>query len=251
MTATQTSSASHSAATANKWLVAVAVMLATIVEVLDMTIANVALDHIRGSLSAGVDEAAWVMTSYIVGNAIVIPLTGWLSSVFGRKRFFLFCVALFTVSSVFCGLAPNLQMLVFFRILQGLSGGVMMPLSQAILMETFPAKEQAMAMALWGIGMMLGPVLGPILGGWITDNYSWRWIFYINLPVGALSFLLIALILVDPSYIKRELRRIDWPGLSFLVLGMGCLQILLDKGEREDWFNSNLILTLAILSTIG
>ena len=243
--------APHHAPAANKWLVALAVMLATIMEVLDMTIANVALDHIRGSLSAGVDEAAWVMTSYIVGNAIVIPLTGWLSSVFGRKRFFLFCVALFTLSSVFCGLAPNLQMLVFFRILQGLSGGVMMPLSQAILMETFPAKEQAMAMALWGIGMMLGPILGPILGGWITDNYSWRWIFYINLPVGALSFLLITVILEDPAYIKREVKRIDWLGLSFLVLGMGCLQILLDKGEREDWFSSGLIIALAILSVVG
>jgi len=236
---------------ANKWLVVLAVMLATIVEVLDMTIANVALDHIRGSLSAGVDEAAWVMTSFIVGTAIVIPLTGWLSSVFGRKRFFLFCIALFTASSFLCGSAPNLQTLVLFRVLQGLSGGAMMPLSQAILMETFPSEEQGMAMAVWGVGMMVGPVLGPILGGWITDNYSWRWIFYINVPVGTIAFLLITLILVDPPYIKRALTRIDWLGLSFLVLGMGCLQILLDKGEREDWFHSDLIVTLALLSTVG
>lgn len=247
----QTPLSPQSSATANRWLVALAVMLATIVEVLDMTIANVALDHIRGSLSAGVDEAAWVMTSYIVGNAIVIPLTGWLSSIFGRKQFFLFCIALFTTSSLFCGMSPNLFTLVFFRVLQGLSGGVMMPLSQAILMETFPKEEQGMAMAVWGVGMMLGPVLGPILGGWVTDNYSWRWIFYLNVPVGAIAILLITLILVDPPYIKHKVRRIDWPGLAFLVLGMGCLQMLLDKGEREDWFNSRFIVTLAILSAIG
>jgi DHA2 family multidrug resistance protein len=247
----QASASPPPAPTANKWLVVLAVMLATIVEVLDMTIANVALDHIRGSLSAGVDEAAWVMTSFIVGTAIVIPLTGWLSSVFGRKRFFLFCIALFTASSFLCGSAPNLQTLVLCRVLQGLSGGAMMPLSQAILMETFPSEEQGMAMAVWGVGMMVGPVLGPILGGWITDNYSWRWIFYINVPVGTIAFLLITLILVDPPYIKRALTRVDWPGLSFLVLGIGCLQILLDKGEREDWFNSDLVITLALLSTVG
>jgi len=233
---------------AGKWLVALAVMLATIVEVLDTTIANVALDHIRGSLSAGVDEAAWVLTSYIIGNAIIIPLTGWLGSVFGRKRFFIFCILLFTGSSLCCGAAPNLQVLVAFRVLQGLGGGAMMPLSQAILMETFPPQEQGMAMAVWGVGMMFGPVLGPILGGWITDNYSWRWIFYVNVPVGALAVLLITFILVDPPYIKRASKHIDWLGLSLLVLGMGCLQILLDKGERVDWFNSNLIVILAILS---
>ena len=198
-----------------------------------MTIANVALDHIRGSLSAGVDEAAWVMTSYIIGNAIVIPLTGWLSSVFGRKRFFLFCIAMFTVSSLFCGAAPNLESLVFFRVIQGLSGGVMMPLSQAILMETFSAREQPMAMAVWGLGMMLGPILGPIVGGWITDNYSWRWIFYINIPMGRIAFLLLAAILVDPHYIKRARTHIDWFGLALLVIGMGCLQVALDKGERR------------------
>ena len=191
MEQTPAPTAAH-APVANKWLIAVAVMLATILEVLDMTIANVALDHIRGSLSAGVDEAAWVMTSYIIGTAIVIPLTGWLSSVFGRKRFFLFCIAAFTVSSLFCGAAPNLESLVFFRVVQGLSGGVMMPLSQAILMETFSAREQPMAMAVWGLGMMIGPILGPIVGGWITDNYSWRWIFYINIPMGGIAFFLLA-----------------------------------------------------------
>ena len=236
---------------ANKWLIAVAVMLATILEVLDMTIANVALDHIRGSLSAGVDEAAWVMTSYIIGNAIVIPLTGWLSSVFGRKRFFLFCIATFTVSSLFCGSAPNLTSLVFFRVIQGLSGGVMMPLSQAILMETFSAREQPMAMAVWGLGMMLGPIMGPIVGGWITDNYSWRWIFYINIPMGGIAFFLLAAILVDPHYIKRAQMHIDWFGIALLVIGMGCMQVALDKGERLDWFDSNFIITLSVVSALS
>jgi DHA2 family multidrug resistance protein len=239
------------ASAANKWLIAVAVMLATILEVLDMTIANVALDHIRGTLSAGVDEAAWVMTSYIIGNAIVIPLTGWLSSVFGRKRFFLFCISVFTISSLFCGAAPNLEALVFFRVVQGLSGGVMMPLSQAILMETFSAKEQPMAMAVWGLGMMLGPILGPIVGGWITDSYSWRWIFYINIPLGGIAFFLLAFVLVDPHYIKRTSAHIDWLGLALLVLSMGCMQIALDKGEREDWFDSNFIITLCVISAIS
>ncbi len=239
------------ASAANKWLIAVAVMLATILEVLDMTIANVALDHIRGSLSAGVDEAAWVMTSYIIGNAIVIPLTGWLSSVFGRKRFFLFCIAAFTISSLFCGAAPTLESLVFVRVLQGLSGGVMMPLSQAILMETFSAREQPMAMAVWGLGMMLGPIMGPIIGGWITDNYNWRWIFYINIPMGGIAFALLAATLVDPHYIKRARMHIDWFGLTLLVLGMGCLQIALDKGEREDWFNSSFILSLAGVAALS
>ncbi len=236
---------------ANKWLVALAVMLATLIEVLDMTIANVALDHIRGSLSAGVDEAAWVLTSYIVANAIVIPLSGWLGNLFGRKRFFTACILLFTVSSFLCGAAPNLESLVFFRVLQGLAGGSLMPISQAILMETFPPKEQAMAMAVWGLGMMVGPVLGPILGGWITDNYSWRWIFFINLPFGTLAAMLVTFILHDAHYVSREIKRIDWWGLILLVLGVGSLQIMLDKGERADWFNSNLIVCLAIMAVVG
>lgn len=236
---------------ANKWLIAVAVMLATVLEVLDMTIANVALDHIRGSLSAGVDEAAWVMTSYIIGTAIVIPLTGWFGNVFGRKRFFLFCIATFTVSSLFCGAAPNLESLVLFRVIQGLTGGVMMPLSQAILMETFSAREQPMAMAIWGLGMMMGPIMGPIVGGWITDNYSWRWIFYINIPMGGIAFALLAATLVDPHYIKRARMHIDWFGLTLLVIGMGCAQIALDKGERLDWFDSNFIVTLTIVSVLS
>src|SRR5690242_7304324 len=200
----------HHAAAVNKWLIAVAVMLATIMEVLDTTIANVALLHIRGSLSAGVDEAAWVLTSYIVSNAVVLPLTGWLGTYFGRKRFFLFCVVSFTISSFFCGAAPNLPSLVVFRILQGACGGALMPMSQAILFETFPPQEHAKAMAVWGIGMMLGPILGPILGGFITESYSWRWIFYINLPLGILAFFLVSMLVEDPHYVKREIKKVDW-----------------------------------------
>ena len=187
----------------NKWIVALAVMLATIMEVLDSTIANVSLLHIRGSLSADVDEAAWVLTSYIVANGIVIPLTGWCSAYFGRKRFFIFCILLFVLSSAMAGAAPNLEVLVIFRVLQGLGGGAMMPLSQAVLMETFPPEEQAVAMSVWGLGMMLAPVMGPILGGWITDNYSWRWIFYINVPTGLLAAAMVAVFVHDPSYIRR------------------------------------------------
>src|SRR5579859_5116737 len=191
----------------NKWLIAVAVMLATVMEVLDTTIANVSLLHIRGSLSADVDEAAWVLTSYIVATGIVIPLTGWCGAYFGRKRFFSFCILLFVVSSLAAGAAPNLQVLVFFRVLQGFGGGAMMPLSQAILMETFPPEEQATAMAVWGLGMMLAPVMGPTLGGWITDNYSWRWIFYINVPVGLLSLFLASTVLVDPPAVELERKK--------------------------------------------
>jgi DHA2 family multidrug resistance protein len=241
----------HSAAAPNKWIIAIAVMLATIMEVLDTTIANVALLHIRGSLSAGVDEAAWVLTSYIIANAIVIPLTGWCGAYFGRKRFFTFSILLFVGSSFAAGAAPNLPILIIFRVLQGLGGGAMMPMSQAILMETFPPQEQAVAMSVWGLGMMLGPVMGPMLGGWITDNYSWRWIFYINVPIGLLAATMVTMFVHDPAYVKRGIKRIDWWGLFYLVIGVSCIQIMLDKGERLDWFNSQLIITLTVLGTTG
>ncbi|HEX4209306.1 MAG TPA: DHA2 family efflux MFS transporter permease subunit [Candidatus Binataceae bacterium] len=240
-----------SAAPSNKWLIAIAVMLATIMEVLDTTIANVALLHIRGSLSAGVDEAAWVLTSYIVANAIIIPLTGWCGAYFGRKRYFLFSIILFVGSSLFAGASPNLQTLIVCRILQGIGGGAMMPLSQAILMETFPPEEQAVAMSVWGLGMMLGPVMGPLLGGWITDNYSWRWIFYVNVPVGTIAALMVATFVHDPSYIRRTIKSIDWWGLCYLSVGVACIQIMLDKGERLDWFSSHLITWLTILGALG
>ena len=239
------------AVSSSKWLVAVAVMLATVMEVLDTTIANVSLIHIRGSLSADVDEATWVLTSYIVANGIIIPLTGWCSAYFGRKRFFNFCILLFVCSSLAAGAAPNLGILVFFRILQGLGGGAMMPLSQAVLMETFPPEEQATAMSIWGLGMMVAPVLGPTLGGWITDNYSWRWIFYINAPTGIIAAIMVAVFVHDPTYIRRGIKRIDWGGLGYLVLGIAALQIMLDRGERLDWFSSHLIIALTIIGTIS
>ena len=236
---------------ANKWLIALAVMLATIMEVIDTTIANVALLHIRGSLSAGVDEAAWVLTSYIVANAIIIPLTGWCGAYFGRKRFFIFSILLFVFGSLMAGASPNLQTLVFCRVLQGLGGGAMMPMSQAILMETFPPDRQAVAMSVWGMGMMVGPVGGPILGGWITDNYSWRWIFYINVPIGITAALMVAVFVHDPSYIRRGIKKIDWWGLWLFAVGIACVQVMLDKGERLDWFDSHLILALTAIGSIG
>jgi len=237
--------------TANKWLVAVAVMLATTMEWIDQTVANVVLLHIRGSLSAGVDEAAWVLTSYIVANAIVIPLTGWCGAYFGRKRFFIFSILLFVLGSLIAGASPNLQVLVFCRVLQGLGGGVMMPMSQAILMETFPPDEQAVAMSVWGLGAMIAPVAGPILGGWITDNYSWRWIFYINVPVGATAALMVAGFVHDPAYVRRQIKTIDWWGLALLTIGIVCIQVMLDKGQRLDWFDSQFIRTLAALGAAG
>jgi DHA2 family multidrug resistance protein len=236
---------------ANKWLVAIAVMLATTMEWIDGTIAMVALLHIRGSLSAGVDEAAWVLTSYIVANAVIIPLTGWCGAYFGRKRFFIFSILLFVFGSLMAGVSPNLQMLVLCRVLQGLGGGAMMPMSQAILMETFPPDEQAVAMSVWGLGAMLAPVGGPILGGWIVDNYSWRWIFYINVPVGLIAILMMAIFVHDPAYLRRDIKTIDWWGLWLLVIGIACLQVMLDKGERLDWFDSHFIRTLAAIGCVG
>jgi len=238
----------------NPWLIAITVMLATFLEVLDTSVANVALPHIAGDLSAGVDESTWVLTSYLVSNAIVLPLTGWLSSLFGRKRFFMVCVALFTVCSFLCGIAPSLGLLVFFRILQGAGGGALQPISQAILVESFPKEKQGMAMAVYGMGVVVAPVVGPTLGGWITDNYTWRWIFFINIPVGVLSLALTALLIFDPPYlVRRSLRglRIDYMGLGLLSVGLGFLQVVLDKGERDDWFGSNFIVGCTIVGVVG
>ena len=238
----------------NPWVIALTVMLATFMEVLDTSVANVALPHIAGNLSAGVDESTWVLTSYLVSNAIVLPLTGWLSSLFGRKRFYMTCVALFTVSSFLCGLAPSLPLLVFFRILQGAGGGALQPISQAILVESFPKQKQGMAMAIYGMGVVVAPIIGPTLGGWITDDYSWRWIFFINIPVGVLSLLFTYLLIFDPPYlVRKNLRevKIDYMGLSLLTLGLGCLQMVLDKGERDDWFGSNFIIVCAALAFVG
>jgi DHA2 family multidrug resistance protein len=238
----------------NPWLIALTVMLATFLEVLDTSVANVSLPHIAGDLSAGVDESTWVLTSYLVSNAIVLPLTGWLSSLFGRKRFFMVCVAIFTVCSFLCGIAPSLGLLVLFRVLQGAGGGALQPISQAILVESFPKEKQGMAMAVYGMGVVVAPVVGPTLGGWITDNYSWRWIFFINIPVGVISILLTTLFIYDPPYlVRKSLRglRIDYIGLGLLSVGLGFLQVVLDKGERNDWFGSNFILGCALIAGVG
>jgi len=238
----------------NPWVIAFTVMLATFMEVLDTSVANVALPHIAGNLSAGVDESTWVLTSYLVSNAIVLPLTGWLSSLFGRKRFYMTCVALFTISSFLCGLAPTLPLLVFFRILQGAGGGALQPISQAILVESFPKQKQGMAMAIYGMGVVVAPILGPTLGGWITDDYSWRWIFFINIPVGVLSLLFTYLLIFDPPYLVRKNFRemkVDYMGLGLLSVGLGFLQVVLDKGEREDWFGSNFIIGCSAVAFVG
>lgn len=236
----------------NKWLITIAVMAGTFMEIIDTTVVNVALPHLAGSLSASVDEATWVLTSYLVSNAIVLPITGWLGALFGRKRFLMLCLALFTGTSVLCGAAPNLGLLVFFRIFQGIGGGALQPISQAILLETFPPRERGMAMALWGIGVVIAPIVGPVLGGWITDNYSWRWVFYINLPIGILSLIMTAFFIFDPTYIRAQRAgKIDYIGLGLLCVGLGALQIVLDKGEREDWFSSAFILRLAIAAVVS
>jgi DHA2 family multidrug resistance protein len=235
----------------NPWVIALAVTLATFMEVLDTSIANVALPHIAGSLSAGQDESTWVLTSYLVSNAIVLPLSGWLSSIMGRKNFYMSCVALFTVSSFMCGLAPNLATLIICRILQGVGGGGLQPSEQAILADTFAPAKRGMAFAVYGIAVVTAPAIGPTLGGWITDNFSWRWIFFINIPVGILSLLLTSRLIQDPPYFKRRKlgeTRIDYVGLSFVALGLGALQIVLDKGQRDDWFESHFIVVLTVVS---
>jgi DHA2 family multidrug resistance protein len=238
----------------NPWFIALTVMLATFMEVLDTSIANVALNHIAGSLSASVDEATWVLTSYLVSNAIVLPLSGWFSSLIGRKRFYMTCVALFTVSSMLCGLAPSLTVLILCRIMQGIGGGALQPISQAILVESFPRHKQGMAMAVYGMGVVVAPVIGPTLGGWITDNYSWRWIFLINIPVGVLSLTLTSFLIWDPVYLVRKAwkgMKVDYLGLGLLSLGLASLEILLDDGNKNDWFASHFIVAAAVAAVIG
>lgn len=234
----------------NPWVVAFSVMLATFMLVLDTSIANVALPHIAGNLSATVDEGTWVLTSFLVANGIVLPLSGWLSRMFGRKRLYITCVSLFTLTSFLCGLAPNLPMLIIFRILQGFSGGAMQPLSQSILVESFPHEKRGMAMAVYGMGVVVAPIIGPTLGGWITDSYNWRWIFFINVPTGILAVVLNSIVLRDPPHLLRKTSKkgihLDLIGLSFLSLGLGALQLVLDKGQKEDWFASNFITILTV-----
>jgi DHA2 family multidrug resistance protein len=242
----------------NPWIVAVVVTIGTFMEVLDTSIANVALPHIAGSLSASLDEGSWVLTSYLVANAVVLPISGWLSSILGRKNYFLLSVFLFTIFSFACGLAPTLGMLVLFRVAQGLAGGGLQPSVQAILADNFSPQKRGMAMALYTVAILVAPVLGPTAGGWITDNYSWRWIFYINIPVGILCVFLTRIVLEDPPHMKEAKEKarklsVDWPGLGFISVGLATLEIVLDKGQELDWFGSGFIVFFASVSfiTIG
>ncbi|MGD0275849.1 MAG: DHA2 family efflux MFS transporter permease subunit [Syntrophales bacterium] len=235
----------------NKWLITLTVMLPTFIEIMDTSVVNVTLDHIRGTMSAGIDESAWAITSYIVSNAIVMPMSDWLSRSFGRKRYLIFSVALFTISSFMCGLSWSLNSLILFRVLQGVGGGALVPLSQAILFETFPEEERGKAMAVFGAGATVAPSVGLPLGGWIADNWTWRWIFYINLPIGIISILMILAYIRDPHYMKIEKPKIDILGISLLVIGLAALQIVLDRGQREDWFSSDFILIFSIISVVS
>jgi DHA2 family multidrug resistance protein len=238
----------------NPWIIAVAVSLAAFMEVLDTSIANVALPHIAGNLGASNDESTWVLTSYLVSNAIVLPISGWLVGWLGRKRFFLTCIVFFTVSSFLCGIAPRLGLLLLFRVLQGAFGGGLQPMAQAILGDTFPPEKRGLAFALYGITAICAPAIGPTLGGWITDSYSWRWVFYINVPVGALALLLVYRLVEDPPYLartKKNLSRFDFIGFSLLTVGVGALQIALDKGQEDDWFGSHFITALVIIAVAG
>jgi DHA2 family multidrug resistance protein len=238
----------------NPWVIAVVVAMAAFMEVLDTSIANVALPHMAGNLGASNDESTWVLTSYLVSNAIVLPISGWLATRFGRKRFFMLCIFLFTLSSLLCGAATSLGLLIVFRIMQGAGGGGLQPMAQAILADTFPPQKRGLAFALYGITAIMAPTIGPTLGGWITDNYSWRWIFYINLPVGVLALFLVMRMVEDPPYLARAraaLVGIDYIGIGLLTVGIGALQVLLDKGQEDDWFGSHFIVTLIVISAVS
>jgi MFS transporter, DHA2 family, multidrug resistance protein len=238
----------------NPWLIGVVVAVAAFMEVLDTSIANVALPYIGGNLGASTDQSTWVLTSYLVSNAVVLPISGWLASVLGRKRFFMACLTIFTISSLLCGFAPSLGAIILFRILQGAGGGGLQPMAQAILADTFPPEKRGLAFALYGVTVIVAPTVGPTLGGWITDSYSWRWIFFINLPIGILALFLVYRLIDDPPWAKRKagaVSRIDYVGMSLLVLGVGALQIMLDKGQEDDWFGSHFIITLAVLAVVG
>jgi MFS transporter, DHA2 family, multidrug resistance protein len=239
---------------ANPWLIAGAVSLAAFMEVLDTSIANVALPHIAGGLAASNDESTWVLTSYLVSNAIVLPLSGWLVASLGRKRFFLICITFFTASSFLCGIAPSLGSLLLFRVMQGAFGGGLQPMAQSILGDSFAPEKRGLAFSLYGITTICAPAIGPTLGGWITDNYSWRWIFYINVPVGIVALILVYQLIEDPPYIARLKARLsgfDFIGFSLLTLGVGALQIVLDKGQEDDWFGSHFITTLVVIAAVG
>jgi DHA2 family multidrug resistance protein len=243
----------------NPWFIAVTVTIATFMELLDTSIANVSLPHIAGGLATSYDESTWVLTSYLVANAVVLPLSAWLSRLFGRKRYYMTCVALFSVSSLLCGLAPSLSMLIFFRVLQGIGGGGLAPVEQAILVDTFPGAKRAAAFALYSMAIVTAPAIGPILGGWITDSFSWRWVFFINVPIGLLSLILTSRLVSDPPAFKEEVAqlrasgklRIDYVGILLVAVGFSCLEIVLDRGQREDWMESHFIVGVLAIAVVA
>ncbi len=236
---------------AHKYLMAFTSMLGTLMEVVDTSVANVSLPHMQGTFSAGVDEITWVITSYLVANAVVLPITGWLANHYGRKRFYLTCLGVFTVASLGSGAAPTLPFLVVMRVIQGLAGGAMVPMSQAILLDAFPREERGKAMALFGVGVVFGPIIGPTLGGWITDTWGWRWVFYINIPVGILGLLLGTMHITDPSYLKRQEGKVDVLSFLFICVGLGSLEVFLNRGQRYDWFDSNFIKLFGLAAVAG
>ncbi len=235
----------------NTFMITFTTMLATMMQAVDTSVANVGLPHMQGSFSAGVDEVTWIITSYLVANAVIVPITGWLGNFFGRRRIFIFCLGIFTLASLGTGAAPSLGFCIVMRVLQGFSGGIIVPMSQAILLEAFAPEKRGKALAYFGVGVVVGPIIGPILGGWITDNYGWRWIFYINLPIGLLAIFLTTIFVFDPAYIKRPKGAIDYQSFLYIALGLGSLEIVLSRGERFDWFQSHFIQVFAVLAAAG
>jgi DHA2 family multidrug resistance protein len=238
-------------AKSDKWMITLTVMIATVMSALDSSIVNVALPYMRGSLSATIEEITWVATGYILSNVLIMPIVGMLSARYGRKNFYVFSIVMFTISSMLCGIAWDLPSMVFFRVFQGLAGGALIPVAQAILRETFPPEEQGMAMGLFGFGVVLGPAFGPTLGGWLTDHFSWPWVFLINVPIGLLNIFMVMRFIKDPPFLVREKGKIDFLGLGFMTVGLGAFQFMLEKGERQAWFQSEIIIFLFIASIAG
>jgi DHA2 family multidrug resistance protein len=235
----------------NKWVITVTVMTGTLMSALDLSIVNVALPYMRGNLGASIEEITWVATGYMLSNVTVMPLIALLTARFGRKRFYMVSVFLFTLSSMACGMARDMAAMITFRVIQGIGGGALIPVSQSILRETFPQEEQGMAMGIYGLGVVMGPAIGPTLGGWLTTHYSWPWIFYVNVPVGLINLLLVSRFIEDPPYLIRETGKVDLLGVGLLAVGLGSLQIMLEKGQQKDWFSSNFILDLALVAAVG